>query len=309
MERTRRLRRVSDASNGSNNVVITPVPQALNSRAGLRPRFRYCTEINGLPDEYRCDGCVRFQNSRHSHKPRDQFTSKELQCFKAWTHKTVKKNKYVHWKRVTDFIETNLHIAAESLQEDSDDDNNDDNNNEDGDSVAAVAPTPLPNKQQINFEDNVFYVEGERFCISVPSTHKIEHRSDISRWQRGYDILMNMRAKLQQKQYMTNSIFSQTLWAIMLAATPALPLSAAQYLFPLVMLAFFKDTGLFDSNDLFDTDMKTKKFVTSFPSDWVLRQHIWRQATRDTIMLGNNLADKKTYLACDKETKKALGIS
>jgi len=118
---------------------------------------------------------------------------------------------------------------------------------------------------------------------------------------------MNMRNKIQQKQYMTTSIFSQALWAIMLAATPALPLSAAQYLFPLVILAFFQDTGLFDEDDLFDKNIKTKKFATSFPSDWVLRQYVWRQAARDTITLGNTLLDTTIYLACDKGNKKGIG--
>ena len=94
---------------------------------------------------------------------------------------------------------------------------------------------------------------------------------------------------------------SQALLAIAMASVPALAFSAAQCLFPLIMHAYFYDTGLFNK------DFELDNYVTAFPSDWTLRKASMHQATRDTLQLGDNLMNKRIYMACDKGNKKGVG--
>jgi len=85
-----------------------------------------------------------------------------------------------------------------------------------------------------------------------------------------------------------------------LAACPALALSAAQFLTPLIIVAHFHDTGLF-------VGVEQKHFATAFPSDWTLRNYSLLQATHDTLLLAQKLSNKRIYLACDKGNKKGIG--
>jgi len=94
---------------------------------------------------------------------------------------------------------------------------------------------------------------------------------------------------------------SQALLAIAMASVPALAFSAAQHLFPLIMYAYFYDTGLFNK------DIELDNFVTVFSSDWTLRKASMHQATQDTLQLGDNLMNKRIYMACDKGNKKGVG--
>ena len=48
-------------------------------------------------------------------------------------------------------------------------------------------------------------------------------------------------------------------------------------------------------------------FARAFPSDNTLRKCNFAQATRDTMILGNELSGNKTHLACDKGNKRGVG--
>jgi len=85
-----------------------------------------------------------------------------------------------------------------------------------------------------------------------------------------------------------------------MTSVPALALSAAQFVIPLIIMAFSHDTALF-------TGMKIAKHMTSFPSDNTLRKYTLHQAARDTMTLGAIVANKYIYLACDKGNKKGVG--
>jgi len=128
----------------------------------------------------------------------------------------------------------------------------------------------------------------------------LEHKSDVSRWENDSITLAKIREKFNNTKYFNDSMFAQCLYDIALTAVPALPLSAAQFLFPLIIVAFFKDTGLFG-------DYNLETFATSFPSDNTMRKHIVNQAARDTISLGNKLKDAKIHMASDKGNKKGIG--
>jgi len=61
----------------------------------------------------------------------------------------------------------------------------------------------------------------------VPSTHKIELRSKMSRWKNNSKKLERMHSKLQRKQQFANSETVQALWSIALAVVSSLALSTA----------------------------------------------------------------------------------
>ena len=152
----------------------------------------------------------------------------------------------------------------------------------------------------MNYWQQPIRCEGQDVSINLPTAHEVVLISDKNRWLNCCRILKNVHRKMSQKRYQTDCLFSQTIWAIAMTACPALALSAAQHFIPLVILAYFYDTGLFDKNKLHEN------YASSFPSDWVLRKYVLNQACRDTIMLGNSIRSRRVYMACDKGNKKVL---
>ena len=166
--------------------------------------------------------------------------------------------------------------------------------------TAALTPEVTPKRQVRLCEDTVRSNGKSVTTQGIPKTHSIVLAADLNRWKNDSKTLSCVRSKLQQKQHSTDSLFGQSLWAIAMAAVPALANSAAQFFLPLVFLAFFHDTGLFDKLEL---DL----FAQSFPSDWSFRKFIIHQAVPDTIVLGNTMSHSKMFVACDKGNKKGVG--
>jgi len=206
--------------------------------------------------------------------------------------KNVNQRHAKHYKAITACIETACEIHRSSLAQETMD-------------VATTATTtdnavptpspPKPKEREIKLLSNPFRSNGKDFCYDIPHDHVVVHRDHLKRWQNDSWILWRIRAKLQAPNCSTNDLFSQSLWGISMACVPALALSAAQHLMPLIVMAFFHDTGLFNCAK-FDRD----KFATSFPSDWSLRKFTVQQATRDTMTMSKTLAAKKVYTSCDK---------
>lgn len=84
--------------------------------------------------------------------------------------------------------------------------------------------------------------------------------------------------------------------ATALSAVPALALSAAGYLIPLVVTAFLKHCGLFNQIGSVDN------YANGFPSEAYLRKNIMDQATEQMVWLSQELDDKCAFIACDKGT-------
>ena len=187
-----------------------------------------------------------------------------------------------------------MDVTAESSSEEDEEDQPTNSNNK--------GVTPSPPKRNVNFTEKKIRSQGQEFTIKYPSSHELHHGNDISRWKRDSEILGNIRKKIQRSCCYTDDVFVQTLWSVAMSSVPALALSAAQFFIPLVIMAFFWDTGLFDY-EKFDIN----NFATAFPSDWLLRKHNLNQATRDTLSLGNALRGCKIYIACDKGNKKGVG--
>ena len=127
---TTRLSRRLSGTNSDHDA--TPLPSAKRLRCTVRNWFKCCTEIDGMPIEFHCDACERVLSStRAKNKPQHLLTSREFQCYKAWTRqsKDVAPAKMGHWKLIMGCIEIDLRIDATALLDD-DDDNNDGDENE-----------------------------------------------------------------------------------------------------------------------------------------------------------------------------------
>jgi len=303
----RSARRISIShTNDNDGDGVTHTPMAKRLRFSPR-NFKYCTDINLLPKKNQCSGCIAFQD--YGSKPRGEHTTKKYQCYQAWKMdaNTVPQCMQAHVVAVQNHIENNLRIDIKSLEEDSpvviiEANSTPDQQPTTTTPLAVVEPTPTSQKRNITYELNEIYSQGQRFEFNVPSTHKIVHKNFVSRMEKDSQILWNVRLKLQQNQHYTDSVFGQSMWSIAMAACPALPLSAAQWLIPLIAWAFFYDTGLFDYKR-FDNTM----FARSFPSDNTLRKFCLSTAARDTMLLGHQLRDSKIYMSCDKGNKKGIG--
>lgn len=164
----------------------------------------------------------------------------------------------------------------------------------------GVTPSPPQPEAQVEMISKKIRSNGREFTIEFPSTHRLVHKDHLTRWYNDSRTLQRARSKMQSIQYSTSSTFSQALWSIALTSAPALALSAAQHLFPLLLFAYFYDAGLMNN-------LEHAKYAQAFPSDNTLRKHNLLQATRDTMLLGNSLRNKKIYLACDKGNKKGVG--
>ena len=213
-------------------------------------------------------------------------------------------SKKAHWLAVTTHLSNNLHVDAKILAVDVESEKESTTNDavDEPEATTTTEPgvTPSPPKRKVNWTSKVIKSQGQAFTIECPASHELHHISVVKRWKNDSEILNNIRTKLKSNQYQTNSIFAQTLWSVAITSAPALALSAAQFVIPLFVMAYLWDTSIFKG-------VKMNKFANSFPSDGTLRQYNFNQAARDTMTLGNEIRNKKVYLACDKGNKKGIG--
>jgi len=301
----RRSRRHSGTDNdGKPPAELTP---AQPKRLRFSPRFvgDYCYDIQGLEHKNQCDGCQRWNNTLIRKKPRAEFKSKELLCYQAWKlkEKNVPPSKMKHWLAVTNHLSNNLHVNASALAADIDDELIEDEGKTEAETTTVEADngvTPSPPKRKVNWNSKVVNSQGQEFTIEFPASHELCHISDVKRWQNDSETLNEIRTKLTSNQYQSKSIFTQTLWSVATTSVPALALSAAQFMFPLTVMAYLFDTNIFRGIDI-------TKYAKSFPSETTLRQYNFNQAARDTMSLGHEIRDSKIYIACDKGNKKGIG--
>jgi len=202
--------------------------------------------------------------------------TREYKCYQAWKRKQADPRCSKHHSTIVEHIEHNCNVDQSSILEDDEDEElpKQEPNNDPPAAAEPPAATPLPKlPQNISWLPNAFKCEGERITTMVPSTHEIVHGANKARWKNGCEAYQRAQERMQSTQFQTKDLFSQLLFAIASASVPALALSAAQFLFPSIVMAFFHDAGLFDFAD-FNAD----KCVKSFPSDNTLRKHNTHQA-------------------------------
>jgi len=286
---------------------VTPVP---GKKKRLSPRhhdWNACCDIDKLPNELKCGGCTLFEGSTRK-KERSTCTSERYDCYQGWKRdvSSVPVIKKGHVQAIKAWIATQVNVDCDAVF---------DAPLPRPKKITFASPVPTtteptnasvvspqePQKRQVRLYEDTVRSNGQSITVTgIPKTHTIVLTADLNRWKNDSRTLSRIRNKFQQKQYTTDSLLGQSLWAIAMSAVPALANAAAQYLFPLIFFAFFHHTGLFNRIDL-------ELFAQSFPSDWSFRKFTIHQAVRDTILLGNELRGTKIYIAVDKGNKKGVG--
>jgi len=274
----------------------TPAPK--RSRTSLRKftkEIKHCTDLIGIDQSFLCAGCARWEQSRKL-KPREEMLTRELQCLQVWKMENVPKRYEKHYNNVTSYIETvheiNRTMLIEQVAEET--------------TTTTTAPPPEPEPATVTPPEtemrmllNKLRSYGKEHECWIPHTHKIVHCDHNKQIENNSVLLAKVVHKLQSSCFSTQSVFLQTLFSLAMASALALALSAAQCFIPLCFMAFIYDTELFHRIEI-------TKFVTSFPSDWLLRKYIHHQATRDALSMGRKLRGKRIYLSCDKGNKRGV---
>lgn len=299
-------------SNDAVPVAATPAdPSLLSTRLSLRTRFATCDAINGLGIPHFCDGCQRYvSKSRKDNKPRHEILSKSLQCLQIWKvdEAEVPKRHVAHYNKVMEAIRNHERINPTALVEQI---------NAAATPGAACEATALETTEtpatttttkQVspNEDDGWWYqpisIKGKIEMVRIPTTHKLHCTAHASRRDKEIETLQNIRKKMISSSFSTNALGKAAL-SIACASVPALALSAAQCLFPIIFYSTMIDTGLFNY-----PEFVLAQFATAFPSDCYLRQTIVYQAGQDLMALGKRLRDEfvPLYMACDKGNKRGI---
>lgn len=120
---------------------------------------------------------------------------------------------------------------------------------------------------------------GQEFACKLPSTHNILHVSCLGNLKNDSEAHQQIWCKFENARHTTVWECTQSLSAIATTLVSALALSVTQHMFPLLILAFFHETGLFE-------DIDCNLFAKSIPFNWLLRKHTLLQAMCGTMLLG-----------------------
>ena len=137
------------------------------------------------------------------------------------------------------------------------------------------------------------------FSYDLPNSHAIVHITYLAG-------LKDDRIKLKQYREVTNleqfscgesgSTF-KTIMATALAAVPAVAVSAAACMIPVIVAGFLHSFGLLG---LIKSNLKGGYYHLSFPSATYLRSAIMEQASNHMVSTSVDLVGKHIFIACDK---------
>lgn len=140
------------------------------------------------------------------------------------------------------------------------------------------------------------------FKVTLPKTHTVIHTSDYSIYKKERAIVKSLRDSLGHLKFPGGaSQLMQSLIVTALVSCPALPLSAAAHIIPVIVGAFLLPSGVLDYST-FDVQLLS----TSFPSETWYRNAVIEVASRNCIELAHNIFGKSVYIACDKGSKKGV---
>jgi hypothetical protein len=168
------------------------------------------------------------------------------------------------------------------------------------DPVPVQEPPQKRKKRVITFGPVTVSVEGENHTIqNVPSTHTVLHNTELSKLKACKEQVAAVRAKVRRGCY-AGSLKARSYLVVALAFCPALALSTAAVLLPLICFFLLEDTGILDG-------IATEEICASFPSHQTLRTMLFDYAAEKLVELGKKLKDiPYTYLSCDKGNKKGV---
>ena len=83
--------------------------------------------------------------------------------------------------------------------------------------------------------------------LNVPNSHMVIRKDEYTRLQQMQEKVKNMQCALKRQRFMQDATPAfRTATSVALASTPGLPMSAAAYVFPVVIAGFLEQFGFMD---------------------------------------------------------------
>jgi len=226
----RTSRRLSGDNGNDNDAASIPAQKKLR----FSPRnFKYFTDVDNLPKKWFCSGCVRWDESTKK-KPREEIKTREMKCYKGWTKHPADVSPILrlHVTNVKAHIASMYQVNESALINKTPQKETNNNVQEELKPPPSVTPATKP-PPALNYWEQTIRSQGRTLTFKIPKTHELVHTSHLKALRNKADTLGRVRDKLQSCSNFSN-LYAQSLWAIACASVPALALSAAQYLFPIV---------------------------------------------------------------------------
>ena len=288
-------------------------------------RIEFCTEWP-LPRELMCNGCSEYCNS-------PMFTKIEGKD-RAVTHSHVRFICKQPWKNSPDeydlrydnlggwiakvhaYIETTFDTSARRLIVEKTPTTHSvtkralaETDQQEESPVSSLSegsetgqPTKKP-KEDVQLKDFSVNSQGHTFDVEgIPLSHVVVHKSQWERLKNIEKQVKDVQAGMSNHRFdgTGSSHLMHTMIGVALSSCPALPISQAAAVMPLITAAFLVDAGI-----LHKTDVMT--FSKSFPSESYLRHIVFCLAAENSYELGQRLKNKLVFMSCDKGNKKGVG--
>jgi hypothetical protein len=156
-------------------------------------------------------------------------------------------------------------------------------------------------RSEIALNSTIISSYGHDFeIIDIPSTHCIITKSLLERLRCSQQLIKDLQSGCQQGRFSGGSSLMRSLLAVAVTSCPALPLSQAANIIPMVVAGVLVDVGILDQ-------AKVSSFSKSFPSETYLRDLVFAFAAENIYELGCKIRNVQVFLSCDKGNKKGVG--
>jgi hypothetical protein len=156
-------------------------------------------------------------------------------------------------------------------------------------------------RKDIELRNEIISSYGHEFEIKgIPVTHCIITKSLLERLRGSQQLIKDLQNGCQQGRFSGGSTLMRSLIAVALASCPALPLSQAANVIPMIVAGVLVDVGVIDK-------AKVSSFSKSFPSETYLRDLMFHFASENIYELGCKIRNVQVFLSCDKGNKKGVG--
>jgi hypothetical protein len=328
------------ASSSSNSDGISRVTRSRASNSdndeGERPSksmrlVKNCTDWP-LPRHFLCSACCLYEDASPASKakgPREKtHTADRFQCRKPWLDDPTKPTSYdlggknLKAQKIREYIINELganagrlhratttpdsvehlttKVAIDTLLEKlSPSSLLSSSNSGTDESDGRKVPKEI---EQVELWTETVSSMGHEFVVTgIPITHCLIVKTYLQRLRNTEKILKELQSVYQTGRFAGGSPLMRAMTSIAIASCPALPLSQAANIIPLVVGATLIDLGVLNS-------AKVKAFAKSFPSETYLREMLFSCAAECVLQLGHKLHRIRTvFLSCDKGNKSGIG--
>jgi hypothetical protein len=293
--------------------------------------IKYCTDWP-LPRHYKCSGCVMYDDASPTAKGKGTrevtHSHEKYRCRKPWLDDPDKPGHYDigghNWraKKIREYLVTEkgansgrlaratttpasvehvtTRVAIDALLSElspstlSTTSASSSNEESDGRKI----PKQL---HEVELWTETVSSMGHEFVVTgIPITHCLVPKNHLNRLRNAEMVVKELQALYQHGRFAGGSHLMRSMTTIAITSCPALPLSQAANVMPMVVAATLIDLGVLNK-------AKVSAFATSFPSETYLRDMLFTSAAEVILQLSHKLRDIQTvFIACDKGNKRGV---